>query len=88
MYLWADAKKPMFPYEKDFFFIAVEKTEPYAVSINKMRQEFITAGINEFMSLVELYKNCQDFTEDYSFRAGFGKDGIFEVGTPYQLRGE
>lgn len=86
MYLLADAKRPMFPFEKPFFFITVEKTEPYAISVNKMRQEYIDKGLEEFMKLIELYKNCDDFMEDYSFRAGFHKDGIFEVQLPYQLK--
>ena len=41
----------------DFYFIAVEKESPYAVSIHKCSKELLNHGKNQYLNLLQEYKN-------------------------------
>src|SRR5690606_27230177 len=43
---------------KPFYFIAVEKTAPFGVSVHKCSQDMIDYGIQEYQDLVDQYKAC------------------------------
>jgi hypothetical protein len=88
IYQVADKKFPDFSDLKDFFFIAVDKTPPYGVSVNRMPSEYLKIGMNEYLGLLDQIKIClkDNSWSSYDFKAPFGSDGVFTVETPYQLR--
>ena len=88
IYQVADKKFPDFNDIKDFFFIAIDKTPPYGVSVNRMPNEYLKIGMNEYLGLLDQIKLCLKDNSwiSYEFKAPFGSDGIFTVETPYQLR--
>ncbi len=85
MYL-AGEKFGRFDYEekKPFFFIAVEKTEPFGVSVIKLSDEFISEGLINYRPLLKSLKVCIDKDDwpGYYFKSHFNEDGIFTATKP------
>lgn len=59
---------------KPFYFIAVEKTEPFGVSVHKCSQDVIDYGIQEYQELIAQYKMCLESGN----WPGYEKDAIYE----------
>ena len=53
------ASDGLFLGDKDFYFIAVEKTPPYLVSIHKVSDHTVALGMNQYLELLELLKECR-----------------------------
>ena len=70
--------------KKPFFFIAIEKTKPYGVSVIKLSEEFINEGLVSYKSLLKSLKVCidKDFWPGYYFKSKFNEDGIFTAIKP------
>ncbi len=46
--------------DEDFYFIAQEKTAPYAISIHKCKKDLLDYGRNEYIKLLTQMKACMD----------------------------
>lgn len=57
-----------------FYFIAVEKSEPFGVSVHKCTPELIEYGVREYKELISQYKAC---LESGNF-PGYEKDAIMD----------
>lgn len=73
---------------KDFYFIAIESTAPYGISVSVCSKDLIQKGIEEYRGLVEQIQACWDNEEwqDYSFKSLSRMDGIFEVDLPHYMK--
>ncbi len=72
IYLEAMAHRGKFP---DYYFIAVEKTAPYGVSVLKATKDFIALGNQEYRKLLQEFKFCMQqnaFDQSYEFRSPVG----------------
>lgn len=89
MYLDGDSGgKINYNAKKDFYFIAIEKSPPYGVSVHICSKELVEKGVEEYRSLVEQYKACfkNDLWESYQYKALSRFDGVFELDLPYYLK--
>ena len=85
MYIAGDKQGfPDYNNQKPFFFIAIEKTAPYGVSVIKLSKEFIEEGILEYKMLLKQLKQCinLDNWPGYSYKSLFDEDGIFIAQKP------
>ncbi len=57
------ASDGMFLDDKDFYFIAAEKSPPYLVSVHKVSSHMVGLGMNQYIELLELLKECRE--KDY-----------------------
>ncbi len=75
-------------FDREFFFINVEKEAPYGVSVIRLTKEYLLKGIEEYRDLVIQAQSCIDLGlfESYQFKAPIDAEGIFDAMTPYQLR--
>jgi len=71
MYLDGEMKGEMVgdPHKR-FYFIAVENTEPYGVSVHELEEEVITFGVSEYRRLAQNLKDCitSDWFPSYQYR--------------------
>ncbi len=71
---------------KDFFFICVEKTPPFAIAIYRPTKEVLQRGLGEYRTLVEQFQSCIDnnIWQGYEFKSVAGY--IFDIELPYYMR--
>lgn len=51
----------------DFYFIAIEKTEPYAIGVYALDQDWVKAGRKENQRLINIYKDCVEKRQWHSY---------------------
>lgn len=89
MYLDGDAGGNInFNQKKDFYFIAIEKKQPFGVSVHKLSNDVVEYGVREYRSLVEQLATCYKTKQwpGYEYKAVGNFDGSFEVNLPFYLK--
>lgn len=64
---------------KDFFFVCVEKKEPYYTAVYRLSDEAIAKGREDFRRLLKVYKECMESGEWNGY-------AIKEIGLPRWVR--
>ena len=73
--------------DREFYFIVVEKSPPWGVSVNRLTPEVVAYGVREYRSLVRKYKAWeQQGFPGYSAKSHFMTPGIFDVTLPDYLK--
>jgi len=72
---------------KEFYFIAVEKSEPYGISVHRMSEEAQNQAFEEYMLALENFNKCLDdpelFMRTYDFYCSDQVNRVFDVNVPY-----
>lgn len=63
--MYSEGIRANYGVDPDFIFIVQEKDSPYSVNIFKSTEEYYNYGVDEFRSLIGLYKHCMDTNNWY-----------------------
>lgn len=71
---------------KDFYFVAIEPTEPHSIAVYKPRRQVIEKGLEEYRTLCEQFQSCIDnkIWQGYEFKSVAGH--LFEIDLPSYLK--
>lgn len=77
---------------KEFYFIAIEKSEPFGISVHRMSEEALNLAFSEYMEALENFNKCLDdpeqFMRTYDFYCKDQVNRVFEVQVPYWKRSQ
>ena len=72
---------------KEFYFIAIEKSAPYGVSVHKMNEETLNFAFSEYLETLDRFNECLDdpglFERSYDYYSKDQTNKIFDVSLPF-----
>lgn len=72
---------------KEFYFIAIEKSPPFGISVNKFSGDALQQSFEDYLNLLDHFNKCLEdpelFLRSYDFYCNDQLNKVFEVHKPY-----